>query len=169
MSKLPELYLIDTREQQPYSLEPAQVVTLPAGDYSLPGYAGRRGEVPGIAIERKTRDDLYGCCGHGHARFKEQLSKLSTFSRGILMLETDPIELLADYPEEASPGYNGATILKMLCTWQISLGIHVVYAESRSIAERMTLQLLNSFWKSSHRELLDAQWEQYKRKEPKHG
>ena len=60
--------LIDTREQKPFSFERYQVeierATLPAGDYSLPGFEQC------VAIERKELNDLIGCLCTGRERFE---------------------------------------------------------------------------------------------------
>ena len=66
--------LIDSREQLPFSFAAydvaPEVVGLPCGDYSLPGFEDR------AAIERKNLEDLVGCLrGDNRIRFEKELSK----------------------------------------------------------------------------------------------
>jgi len=156
------MYLIDTREKLPYSLKPAEPDALPAGDYSVRGYAGRKGEPAGIAIERKSMVDLHGCCGREHARFLEQLQRLAEFKRGFVVCETSPAELLEWYPVEAG-GLTGEAMLKQVCRWSVSLGTRFIFASNRRVAARMTRALLDAFWRSSLRKELDEMWVLYQK------
>ena len=57
--------IIDSREQNPLDVSPLQAITgtLVTGDYSIQGLESV------IAIERKSLDDLLGCCGRERKRF----------------------------------------------------------------------------------------------------
>jgi DNA excision repair protein ERCC-4 len=68
--------VIDTREQTPLAFEhlPARRGTLATGDYSFLG-----GEEL-FAVERKSIDDLVGCCaGENRNRFERELHRLRGF------------------------------------------------------------------------------------------
>ena len=70
--------MIDSREQAPftfasYEVKP-EVVALPVGDYSLPGFQDR------ISIERKSLEDLIACLmGDNRDRFERELAKARHF------------------------------------------------------------------------------------------
>ena len=156
---MPIQYLIDTREKLPYPLTPAKPVALPAGDYSVEGYAGIDGPA-GITIERKSLMDLHMCCGRDHERFLGQLRRLAEFNRAFVVVESDPSTILAIYPEDVK-GLTGRTILKQVCSFSISLGIRFMFASNRRMAAQMTRGLLDAFYRSSYRQELDQHWEAY--------
>jgi ERCC4-type nuclease len=84
--------VIDTREQAPYTFDPARVVlvqkALPAGDYSLEGYETR------IAIERKSLDDFVGTVIRARGRFEEELSELSGYEFACVVVEASIEDVL---------------------------------------------------------------------------
>jgi ERCC4-type nuclease len=66
--------LIDTREQAPFTFERfhahTERLTLPTGDYSLPGFTDR------IEIERKELNDLIACLmNDNRERFERELAR----------------------------------------------------------------------------------------------
>lgn len=79
--------VVDTREQLPYTFDPARVeVTrhaLPAGDYSLVGLEDR------IAIERKSLEDFVGTVIRARFRFEAELMKLAEYELGCVVVEAD--------------------------------------------------------------------------------
>jgi ERCC4-type nuclease len=83
---------IDTREQSPLFLKKPPIGllitrdTLTIGDYSIKGFESE------ISIERKTVEDIYGCCFD--ERFKREIETLSTFKRRWLVIEAHEQELL---------------------------------------------------------------------------
>ena len=70
--KIQPIVLIDRREQHAWRFEnlPSELGTLDTGDYSV------RGLEHLVAVERKTLDDLLGCCGRERDRFKRELARL---------------------------------------------------------------------------------------------
>src|SRR5689334_21362187 len=79
-AKLPgPAFVIDSREQQPYSLADAITAALPTGDYSLAGRSD-------VAFERKSVGDLLGCIGGERDRFERELTRLSEIRyRGLII------------------------------------------------------------------------------------
>ena len=74
-------FIIDSREQKPYSLLPAVVSALPTGDYSLVGLESV------AAVERKELSDFIGCVTQGRERFERELDRASTFRRFWVVIE----------------------------------------------------------------------------------
>jgi DNA excision repair protein ERCC-4 len=72
MKPPPFIIAVDSREQRPFTFDawPTAPATLAAGDYSIVGLEEH------VAIERKSLDDLAGCCGRDRDRFKRELHRL---------------------------------------------------------------------------------------------
>lgn len=73
-------FLIDTREQLPWNFAllddvskkirtKSKRASLKTGDYSIEGF-------PEICVERKSKDDLLGCCGQSRERFEDCLHRM---------------------------------------------------------------------------------------------
>jgi DNA excision repair protein ERCC-4 len=81
------IIVTDSREQLPYPFErfpDVEVITqtLPAGDYSLPGFEDR------VAIERKSLDDLVQCLMNGQRdRFERELQRGSHYDLFCVVVE----------------------------------------------------------------------------------
>ena len=78
--------LIDTREQAPFTFERFEVeterATLPAGDYSIPGFEDR------VAIERKELNDLIACLMNGNrSQIQRELAKLRFYDLTAVVVE----------------------------------------------------------------------------------
>jgi ERCC4-type nuclease len=84
--------VIDTREQAPYTFDPARVVSvshaLPAGDYSLQGYENR------VAIERKSLDDFVGTVIRARGRFEIELGVLEGYEFACVVVEASIEDVL---------------------------------------------------------------------------
>jgi ERCC4-type nuclease len=78
--------VIDTREQAPWSFDPAQfdvqTGTLRTGDYALAGDAG-------FAIERKGLDDFLGTISSGWDRFLREIGRMYGFPAKVVIVEGD--------------------------------------------------------------------------------
>ncbi|MFN7877473.1 MAG: ERCC4 domain-containing protein [Pirellula sp.] len=75
--------VIDTREQDPWDMEPCRVVIdgLSVADYSV------RGLESVVAIERKSLADFVGCCGSERERFQRELDRLRGWSVSAVVIE----------------------------------------------------------------------------------
>lgn len=79
--------LIDTREQLPFTFDAfpgatTEPATLPAGDYSLPGFEDR------VSIERKSLEDLISCLmGSNRDRFERELSRAQHYDLFCVVVE----------------------------------------------------------------------------------
>lgn len=74
--------VIDTREQEPLVFRelPSEGGTLYAGDYSF------QGAEEWFAVERKSIDDIVGCCGPERERFTHELHRLRGYRFKRLLL-----------------------------------------------------------------------------------
>ncbi len=88
--------VIDSREQEPLSLEPLRSVrgTLSTGDYAL-------SSCPDIArIERKSLPDLIACVGRERERFDREVDRLLAYPVRVLLVEST-------WPEIEAGGWRG--------------------------------------------------------------
>ncbi len=132
--------IIDTREQLPYEFDgaPSVVRHLRTGDYSLEGLEDR------VAVERKSKEDAYGCVGSGRRRFIRCLKRLAALDRAIVVIEAD----LADFA--SPPAYtriNAASAVGSYISWMVQWGVPVVFAGTREFAERVTVRFLEAYEK----------------------
>ncbi len=133
--------LIDTREQMPFTFSGYDVdpepVTLPVGDYSLPGFQDR------IAIERKSLNDLIACLmGKDRERFERELIKGRAYDLFAVVVEA----ALADvsqgkYRSDMRP----QAALQSLITFQVRYRVSFVWAGNREGAEYVTFSLLSKY------------------------
>jgi DNA excision repair protein ERCC-4 len=96
------VFIIDTREQQPYAFGPAQITTvrraLAAGDYSVEGME----EI--VAVERKTVEDFVKTVIRERERFDRELEKLAGYTAACVVVEGSLSDLLdANYRCGAHP------------------------------------------------------------------
>jgi ERCC4-type nuclease len=131
--------LIDSREQRPLELkmhcgtvlrvEKASLVT---GDYSV------RGLEEEVAIERKSLDDLAGCCGKDRERFEKQMMRLLAYRSRAVVVEAswDNIDLKC-YRSQIAPNAIVGTILK----W-VNAGVPFIMAGDRGRAGQYVARLL---------------------------
>ena len=83
--------IIDSREQRPLDVSPLQTITgtLVTGDYTVQGLENV------IAIERKSLDDLLGCCGRERERFEKEIQRLLSYPTRALVVETTWADIAA--------------------------------------------------------------------------
>jgi ERCC4-type nuclease len=147
--------LVDTREQLPFEFKnfncdksdgggPLTVTTvrttLPSGDYSLPGYE------LAVAIERKSMSDLYGTLGRGRERFERELERLKGYAFTAVVIEASWNEILNDPPFRTN--LSPKTVFRSVLAYSVRYPrIHWFTADSRRLAEAITLRLLERFLK----------------------
>jgi len=132
--------VIDTREQHPYHFDCATVVeTLDAGDYSIKGM-----EVD-VAIERKTKEDVFGSVTRGRDRFEREMIRLQGIRYAAIVVEASLEGLLV------APGFshvNPKVVINTLVSWSIKYKVHVWMAGNRLLAARLTYRLLEKAWQA---------------------
>jgi ERCC4-type nuclease len=133
--------LTDSREQTPYLFRgfdvEIEVVGLPVGDYSLPGFEDR------VAVERKTLDDLIGCLmGDNRDRFERELAKARHFDLFAVVVEAS----LADVSNgRYRSEMKAQAALQSILTFQVRYGVSFVWAGSRAGAEYICHGLLSKY------------------------
>lgn len=151
----PPAIVIDTREQHPYAFDriPAdayqgegllairtEVRTLRSGDYSLAGYEHR------VAVERKSKADLFGTVGQGRERFERELARLNGMQFASVVVEAEWSEILTDPPPHTQ--LSPKTINRSVLAWkQRFVRVHWEFWPGRTAAEAITFRILERFWK----------------------
>ena len=112
-------------------------VTLPAGDYSLPGFEDR------VSIERKELNDLIACLMNGHrARFERELTKLRFYELRAIVVEAALEDVSKGrYRSEMKPH----AALQSIFAFQVRYGIPFIWAGNRAGAEYATYSLLEKY------------------------
>jgi len=133
-------FIIDSREQKPYSLLPAVVSALPTGDYSLVGLESV------AAVERKELSDFIGCVTFERERFERELSRASTYRRFWVVIEgtLDQIER-GLYRSKVNP----ESVLGSIAAWENRFNARFIFAGCRKSGEQTTARLLTHAWKET--------------------
>ncbi|MHC5059364.1 MAG: ERCC4 domain-containing protein, partial [Planctomycetota bacterium] len=96
-----------------------------------------------VAIERKSKTDLYGTIGRGRARFEKEIERLAAMELPAVVLECDLSSLLR--PPERSR-VSPSSVLNSLIAWSVRHRIPVWPCPGRRFAELVTYRLLQHFW-----------------------
>ena len=120
--------VVDTREQEPYTFDPARVEVirraLPAGDYSLLGLENS------VAVERKSIEDFVGTVIRGRERFARELARLRECEFACVVVECSLTDILSGrYRSDAH------SII-------VDYGVPVFFCGSRQAARLFVEQLL---------------------------
>ena len=130
--KIEPVYVIDTREQLPYNLRPAERRALRTGDYSVVGYEDE------ITIERKSLFDLLGSLTTGRDRFVRECQRLAEYPYAALVVEGTWQQFLADRRSKMHPNSR----LGSLAAISERFGIHPWFCGNRAEGQRLTERLL---------------------------
>jgi ERCC4-type nuclease len=128
------VFVVDSREQRPYSFTSAGSVVkaLPAGDYSLEGFEEK------IAIERKSLSDYISSVVHNRRRFEAELQKLTGYEYAWVVVEGSLVDVLAgNYRSRINP-----KSLLGITTSLMTDYIPIVFAGNRPCARVLTEALL---------------------------
>ena len=139
--------IVDTREKQPWDLVGGKVLgaihkKLDTGDYSIEGLEDK------IAIDRKASvNELAG--NINQKRFKDELMRIKEFPHAFIILEASASDVYG-YPDSADlPPHvrkkirmNGNFLMKCLSRMSIAYGFNLIFAGTRSNAQRMAVQLM---------------------------
>ena len=140
MKSLPAI-IIDTREQSPFTFAgyETKVATLRTGDYSLEGFEDR------VAVERKSKEDAYGCVGSGRRRFVECLERLAALDRAAIVIERS-IENFDKEPP-ARTRIDSRMAVGSYISWSCKYRIPVFWCNNKAYAERVTVRFLAAYVK----------------------
>ena len=134
----PYTVIVDSREKLPYEFQKSMQASLYAGDYSIEGLE----QV--IAIERKSKNDMYSTIGQHRERFVRELEKLSKYQYSAVVIEST-LKGFTIQPEYSRLHPNSA--MASLLAWSIRYQIHVHFAGDRALGNKLTIDLLNRFWR----------------------
>jgi hypothetical protein len=154
----PFVVVADTREQHVYTFEnlwsgpaeksprlivPVTREALDTGDYSILGH-------PGIAIERKSKEDLYQSIGRKRANFEGRLARMTALDWAAVMIEAEWYELLNSPPPHTQ--FKPKSLSRTVQAWQIRFPkVHWIAMPGRAYAESWTFRLLERYWKDQQR------------------
>jgi ERCC4-type nuclease len=129
--------VVDTREQEPYSFDPAHVTcvrrALPAGDYSLEGHEAS------FAVERKSLEDFVASAVTARSRFGRELRALGEYDLACVVVEGSLADILARrYRSGAHPSAVFGAALSII----VDHGVPVFFCGDRQIACRFVEGLL---------------------------
>ena len=133
--------LIDSREQAPYLFRgfdvETEVVAIPVGDYSLPGFQDR------VSIERKSLEDLIACLmGDNRDRFERELAKARYFDLFAVVVEA-PLSAVSRGQYRSEMKTQAA--LQSILTFQVRYRVAFVWAGNRAGAEYIVHGLLSKY------------------------
>lgn len=154
----PFTVVIDTREQLPWDFAgikadagqggptggnlvvPAVVSCLPAGDYSIHGYGGR------VAVERKSKADLFGTIGQGRGRFVRELERLNEYESASVIVEAEISEIFGMPPPHSE--LRPKTVSRSVIAWQLRFPrVHWWFLPGRKTAMAWAYRVLERWWK----------------------
>jgi len=150
------LILVDSREQRPFSFAKykatTEVVTLPCGDYSLPGFQDR------VGIERKELNDLVGCLmGEGRERFERELARGRAYDLFAVVVEATLADVAHGRYRSEMKAHSA---LQSILAFQVRYRVPFVWAGNRDGAEYCTFWLLSKYLREiseRHKEATKAQ------------
>jgi ERCC4-type nuclease len=150
--------IVDNREQTPWNFESVTVGTgksqrplclktepgtLKSGDYSIKGMEDK------VAIERKSKEDLFSTLSRGRDRFIRELSRLNDLEFAAVMVEAEWMDCMINPPERsrlAPVSLNG-----MIVAWQIRYPkVHWWFMPGRYVASKQAFKLLDRFWQENN-------------------
>lgn len=138
--------IIDSREQQSYSLEPltTETGTLSTGDYSLADeFSGL------VCIERKSLSDFVSSCTSGRERFDRELHRMLSYPSRAVVVEGTWADIEAgEWRARATP-----KMIKASVTSFVSRGVPVMLTGDRDGGQRFTGGLLWRVWLHEYRKL----------------
>lgn len=132
--------IIDSREQLSYEFTrfdvKAQVASLPAGDYSIPGFEDK------AAVERKTLQDLIACLTKGRKRFERELTRARHYELFAVVVESsmDAVRL-GHYRSSMNPH----SALQSIIAFQVRYAVPFLWCGSREGGEYVTYSLLQKY------------------------
>lgn len=160
---------VDQREQRPYDfgcmIDKAAVPFavrsgfLQSGDYSVDPAAGAAEEYEtsrdprdGIAIERKSLQDLYSTLGSHRDRFEAEWERLSRYGHALVVIEAELSQIkepnkFLNHPTNLNP----KSVINTLLAWQLRYGVHWVACPGRGFAEQLTFRVMEKWVKEGAR------------------
>lgn len=149
---------VDRREQAPWLFEdlmigtgdskkklilPKTFGTLKQGDYSIQGYADK------VAVERKSKTDLYSTLSSGRKRFVRELGRLNALDFAVVIVESDWLDCIQNPPERSkmTPASVNGTVIAFMQRFK---RVHWMWLPGRYVASKQCFKVLDRWWKDNH-------------------
>ena len=133
--------IIDTREQTPFLFRgyrcDIERGMLHTGDYSISGMTD------GIALERKTIDDLASCMTSGRDRFERELERMRDYAAAAVIVE-EPLQAIRDGSYRSR--LNKDSFEQSILSFTIRYRVPFLFGHSRRHAEWLAFNCLRHFW-----------------------
>ena len=161
---VPFTIVVDTREQRPWTFQVLRADkdkgrrlldvsttrgTLQAGDYSISGHEHQ------VAVERKSKEDLFGTIGGGRARFERELARLNALDMAWVIVEAEFGECCTAPPGRSQ--LKPKTIHRSVIAWEMRYPkVHWWFAVNRSAAEIACFRRLEMWWRIQQHKQMEA-------------
>ena len=109
-----------------------------------------------VAVERKSKADLYGSLGQGRDRFRREMERLSRMAFAALVVECSWADLLRPPKHSRMSPYS---VRGSLVAWSVRFNVHVFCVADRQAGGAMTLDLLTKFWREHQRTAQDMRFQ----------
>jgi hypothetical protein len=148
---------VDRREQLPFAFlglradardsnrplcVPTAWATLDTGDYSIVGHLDK------IAVERKSKEDLFLCCGAARGRFQRCLARLAALpAPALVVVESDWGAIVNNPPPftRLAP----KVVVRSVLAWTFRFPtVHWMMAADRRMAEVLCFRFLERYWRN---------------------
>jgi ERCC4-type nuclease len=136
-------YLIDSREQKPYSFKgcDTETVALKTGDYSIK-FLDKDCSLE-IAFERKEINDFVSCTyGDNRIRFLKELERSKDIPNFFIIIETDWEDIERHrYVSKINPN----SVLGCIYSWQMKYNCHILLVGNRTRGQRIIKNICDTF------------------------
>ena len=133
--------IIDSREQTPFKFpEGIETVrgSLRTGDYSIEGLTNM------VIVERKSLQDIVGCCGQHRDRFKNELHRMQGYKAKCVIVEASLRKLSGgNWRGKMTPNQ----VLGAIASWRHRFGVEFIYADNAEHASAECYRFLNAYYK----------------------
>jgi ERCC4-type nuclease len=152
-AKFPGTIKIDKREKLPYKFakvradkhEGGGLVSVPwefghlvSGDYSIDHHEWK------VAVERKSKADLYGTLGKGRARFERELDRLNDMDAALVLVESELSDVLGNPPKYSRQ--QPKAIYRIILAYQQRFPrVHWLFVPGREFAEATVFRYLQRY------------------------
>jgi len=147
----PFTVVVDSREQRPYEFRdiisgafrrpvPVEVPTMRSsitvGDYSVFG-------LPGVVVERKSKEDLYGSVVR-RSNFIGRLERMSELGYAAVVVEAELFDCIENPPSFSK--FHPRSLSRTLFAWRQRYRVDWYFVPGRDAGERTTFRILERFW-----------------------
>jgi len=131
--------VVDTREQAPFPFpEGVETIkgTLKTGDYSIEGLTNL------VCVERKSLQDMVGCCGQHRDRFKNELHRMQGYKAKCIIIEASLKKLSGG---KWRGKMTASQVLGAIASWRHRFGVSFIYADNPELAGQECYRYLKGY------------------------